>query len=349
MRGSSPVIVIVAPIHPQGVVWLTPSAPMMATTGRGGGQSSGHARCRRADTSTLDTLDATVPIAVIRFDFDPYAHLFGDLAVRWGALALAGVIIAALVTAGLMARAGGLRADDLVFIVVGVVPGAVIGGRIGYLLLHAGYFGADPGRLLDPAIGGMELGLAVVGGLLTGAYVASLLGASVGRWLHVAAGPVLLALGAGKLTMVLTGSGQGVPSDAAWATAYLPPGPWGSLVPALPSMPSQAIEGIATLLILGVLLLALVLGAFRSRDGRLFFVAIGLWAVARALVSTTWRDPVVAAGLNAGGLIAVGIALGCAITLVVLTLRRRGMLGGARSTEGRTELAWPDPEARPRF
>ena len=290
-----------------------------------------------------------MPIAVIRFTFDPYAQLFGDLTVRWGALALAAVIVAALLSAGLLARAGGLRTDDVVFIVVGVVPGAVIGGRIGYLLLHASFFGPDPGRLLDPAVGGMELGLAVVGGSLTGAYVASLLGAPVGRWLHVAAAPVLLALGAGKLTMVLTGSGQGLPSDAAWATAYLPPGPWGSLVPALPSVPSQSFEGIATLGILAVLALALVLGAFGRRDGLAFFVAIGLWAVARAFVSTTWRDPVVAGGLNAGGLIAAGIAVGCAIALVILTLRRHGMVGGARSAEAGTELAWPDPETRPPF
>ena len=78
--------------------------------------------------------------------------------------------------------------------------------------------------------------------------------------------------------------------------------------PGLPSQPSQAFEGIATLAILAVLALALMLGAFRRRDGRLFFVAIGLWALARALVSTTWRDPVVAGGLNAGGLIARRIA-----------------------------------------
>ena len=70
----------------------------------------------------------------------------------------------------------------------------------------------------------------MVGGFLTGCYVASLLGASIGRWLHLAAAPVLFALGAGKLTMVLTGSGQGLPSLGDWATAYLGPGPWGSLV-----------------------------------------------------------------------------------------------------------------------
>ena len=200
----------------------------------------------------FDTLIATVPIAVILFDFDPYAQLFGDLTVSWGAIALAGVIAAALLLAGILARAAGLRADDVVFIAVGIVPGAVIGGRLGYLIVHSGYYGSTPAQLLDPAVGGLELGLAVVGGFLTGAYVASLLGASVGRWLHIAAAPLLFALGAGKLAMVLTGTGQGVPSDAAWATAYLGPGPWGSLVPALPSVPSQALEGIATLGILAV-------------------------------------------------------------------------------------------------
>jgi prolipoprotein diacylglyceryltransferase len=290
-----------------------------------------------------------VPIAVVTFQFDPFAHLFGDFVVRWGALALAVAIVVALVVAGLMARSVRLRADDVVFIVVGIVPGAIIGGRLGYALLHWDYFDASLAALFDPAIGGMELGLAVVGGFLTGAYVAGLLGASIGPWLHIAAAPVLFVLGAGKLAMVLTGSGQGLPDGGEWATAYLGPGPWGSLAPALPSHPSQAYEGIATLVVLVVLSVALSLGAFGRRDGRLFFVAIGLWAVARAAVSTTWRDPVVAGGLNAGGLIAVGIAIGCAVTLVVLTVRGRRPAPDAESGEERVELAWPDPETRPRF
>ena len=122
--------------------------------------------------------------------------------------------------------------------------------------------------------------------------------------------------------MVLTGAGQGVPSDATWATAYAGAGPWGSVAPAIPSHPSQAYEGIATLAILAALALLLMIGGFRRRDGRLFYLAIGLWALARAAVSTTWRDPPVAAGLPAGGVIAVGIAIGCAILFVGITLMR---------------------------
>lgn len=296
---------------------------------------------------TFDTLSATVPIAAVTFQFDPYAHLFGDLVVRWGTLALVVVIVLALVLASLRARGVGLRADDVAFVAVGIVPGAVIGGRLGYLILHSGYYGSAPERLLDPSVGGMELGLAVVGGFITGSYVASLLGASVGTWLHVAAVPLLFALGAGKFSMVLTGAGQGLPSSAEWATAYLGPGPWGSLLPALPSIPSQAFEGIATLAILAVLTVTMILGAFGRHDGRVFFVAIGAWAVARALVSTTWRDPVVAAGLNAGGLIAAAIAVGCAVGLVALTVRRGAAARASR--DANPDVVWPDPETRPRF
>jgi phosphatidylglycerol:prolipoprotein diacylglycerol transferase len=283
----------------------------------------------------------------VTFQFDPFAHLFGDVTIRWSTIALVVVIVAALALAGLLARTAGLRADDVAFVAVGIVPGAVVGGRVGHLLLHQAYYGPTPGRLLDPSVGGLELGLAVVGGFVTGSYVASLLGASVGRWLHVAAVPVLLGLGAGKLTMLLSGTGQGRPSDATWATAYLGPGPWGSLVPALPSQPSQALEGIATLAILGLLTLTVLLGGFRRRDGGLFFAGIGLWAVARALVSTTWRDPVVAGGLNAGGLIAVAIAFGSALALLVIAVRRRR--SSENATDQRVELAWPDPGTRPRF
>ena len=165
-----------------------------------------------------------MPIAVLTFGFDPIAHPFGDVTVRWGVIALAGVLIASLVLTGLLARAAGLRLDDLAFIAIGAVPGAVVGGRLGYVLLHWDWFGSHVGAIPDPSVGSLELGLGVLGGVLTAAYVARLLGAPVGHWLHVAIGPLLFALGAGKLTMVLTGAGQGTPSQVDWATAYVGPG-----------------------------------------------------------------------------------------------------------------------------
>ena len=115
-----------------------------------------------------------MPIAVITFSFDPLVTLPGDLVVRWQTIALAAIVLAVLVVSGILARAADLRADDLLSIAVGAVPGAVILGRVGYVIAHPEAFSAGLVSLVDPAVPGLDLGLGVVGGILTGAYVASL-------------------------------------------------------------------------------------------------------------------------------------------------------------------------------
>ena len=189
--------------------------------------------------------------------------------MRWQTVALVAIVATGLIIAGLSARRNGLRADDLLFIAVATVPGAVIGGRLGYLLLHLDYYRTHTEAILDPGQGSLELALGIVGGTLSGAYVAGLLGAPIGRWLRAVALPLLFVLGAGKLAMVLDGAGQGQPVDLPWATAYLGPGPWGSLAPDLPSHPSQAYEGIAVLAILAFVTVALAVDAIEARDSRL--------------------------------------------------------------------------------
>ena len=72
--------------------------------------------------------------------------------------------------------------------------------------------------------------------------------------------PVLFGIAFGKLAMVLSAAGQGVPSELAWATAYLGPGPWSSLAPELPSHPSQVYEAIVALAVLALIAIAFSFG-----------------------------------------------------------------------------------------
>jgi prolipoprotein diacylglyceryltransferase len=289
---------------------------------------------------------ATVPIAVIAFDFDPLLHLADGLTVRWQTIALAAVVAICLAAAGVIARRSALRPDDLLYVVIGAVPGAVVGGRIGYALVVPDAFAAGPMALLDPAVGGLELGLAVVGGLVTGWVVATLLGAPARAWAHAIAVVLLVAIAAGKLTMALGGSGQGRPFDGAWATTYLGPGPWVALAPDLPSHPSQIYEAIGTMAVALFVLVATTVGAFRSRDGMRLLLGLAGWAIVRAIVSTTWRDPTVAGALPLGGVVALIIAVGCVAALVVLSV------WWPRRTRARADVTrpvWPDPETRPPF
>jgi phosphatidylglycerol:prolipoprotein diacylglycerol transferase len=320
---------------------------------------------------------------VIAFSFDPVLSI-GGLNVRFETIAVAVAAFAALAVAAMVARGtpvdlsrppeapghepgelNHLRADDLLYITVAALPGAVIGGRIGYILVHWDFYQANPDLAASIGQGGLQLSLAVVGGFVTGGIVAALLGAPVGRWMHALVLPVLLAIAGGKAAMVLGGSGQGLPTDLSWATAYLGPGPWGSLAPALPSHPAQAYEAIATVLALLVVMLFVELGAFPGRNGGTFLLGIALWCGARAAIAVVWRDRAVLGPLSMDQVISLSIAAACVVLLLLVggasrvRGRRRGADGDATTgpapvaaaepAPDGTRADWPDPASRPRI
>jgi phosphatidylglycerol:prolipoprotein diacylglycerol transferase len=291
-----------------------------------------------------------VPLGVIQISLDPVLRLSETSSVRYETIALAVVILLGLLAAAWIASrtpsgapddpSVGLRVDDLVFIVLGAVPGAIVGGRLGYVLDHLEFYRANPNAMLDPAQGGLTLTLAVPFGILTGAIVARLLGAPVGRWLHAATVPLLFVLAMGKLTGVLGATGQGAFSDAAWATAYAGPGPWGSLAAEIPSHPSQAYEAIAVSAMIALLALASRLPLFDRRNGAILFLALGLWAVARIGVAATWRDPVAVGALRMEQALALGVLAIAAIGFVQrVAVARRGIVSRAPTTHIAPERA----------
>ncbi|MBI2764237.1 MAG: prolipoprotein diacylglyceryl transferase [Chloroflexi bacterium] len=297
-----------------------------------------------------------MPPAIITLAFDPVLRFVG-LEVRAQTAVLAGIILVALVLAAWSGRAPSLTSAflplsrtspaQLPVIALGVVAGAVIGGRIDYVLLHLDFYAVNPGSILDPAQGSLSLGLAVLGGVVGGIAMTGVVDAPAGRWMHVATIPTLFLLVAGKFASVLAAEGQGMPSDLPWATAFGGPGPWSSLAPDVPSHPSQVYEAIATTIVMIVLWIALRLGAFRRRDGSALLAAIALWAIGRGAVAATWRDATVAGPLNAEQLILVGVAVACGVTLLVLARRRRAEPPPLPDPD--TPPTWPDPATRPRF
>ena len=267
---------------------------------------------------------------MISLSFDPVILLSETASVRVETVALAVVLFGGLALAmrvgtvtpsvGPYVPAPGLRPGDLVLMVLAGVPGAIVGGRLGYVLDHLDFYRANPEAILDPAQGALTLTLAVPLGLLTGGLIGSLIGAPVGRWMHAVALPLLFVLGAGKLVGVLGATGQGLPSDLPWATAYEGPGPWGALAPELPSHPAQVYEAIAVGFSMLVVAALARIEPFARRNGALLFAALALWAICRLGVGFVWRDAAVVGPLRMEQLLAV---LVLAVAVVGLAERLR--------------------------
>jgi beta-N-acetylhexosaminidase len=230
-------------------------------------------------------------IAVISLGFDPLLAL-GPLTLRWQTI---GVNVALLIALAVAATLAPSR-ERLMLILVGIVPGAVVGGRIVHVLDYLGAYSANPLSIVDPRVGSLSLLGAVLGGTLSAIYVCRLLNVAARTWAAVAAVPLLIALGGGKLAQLLGGAGQGTPFDGPWAVAFVGDGPWVSLAPTVPSHPSQVYEGLW--LLIGI---AVLLAVTRSRalpDGALFVGALAWFLVGRFLVGFTWRDPAEIGPLN---------------------------------------------------
>lgn len=263
---------------------------------------------------------------MITLSFDPVVVLSDTASVRLETIALALVLFAGLVAAVWIGhRSGGvpLRIDDLIFMLVGSVPGAIVGGRLGYVLDHLSYYQANPAAITDPTQGGFTLSLALPLGLLSGAVIGRLLGAPIGRWMQALALPLLFVLAGGKLADVLGGTGQGQPSDLSWATSYAGPGPWGSLAADVPSHPSQVYEAIAIALAVVALWLVSHLLLLRRGDGSAMWAALGLWGIARFAVGFSWRDPATVGVLRMEQVLALGVALLASVILVVRARAQR--------------------------
>lgn len=262
--------------------------------------------------------------SVIEIWFDPLIVL-GPVTVSWQAVGIALSLLVALSVAALIGgrHAAPARLDDLAYIALAIIPGAVIGGRLVHAIVYWPAYSAETWRLANPDVGSLSLLGAVLGGALTGGYVARLLGGSVGRWATGASLPMLLALGLGKIAQFLGGSGQGLPFDGPWAVAFMGLGPWISAAPEMPSHPSQLHE--AAWLLLGAAILLRPAARATNLDpraGRLLFgFALGWFLAGRVLVGFTWRDERIAGLLNAEQLLALAaLAL---LLLVALVLRIR--------------------------
>ena len=268
---------------------------------------------------------------VLEVALDPAVRI-GDLLVRWHAIVVSLAVLVALLVATTRTRLEvrswdlpRLRPDDLLYITLGSLPGAFLGGRVVHALAYLDAYAAAPARLFDPGVGGFSLTGAVIGGAVTGLYVASLLEGAARRWAEVAALPLLLALAFGKVGQFLAGGGQGASWDGPWAVAFTGAGPWLGSAPGTPAHPVALYEAIWYAAGIAVV----VRGGRALRDsgwvgvGGSFVVALCWFLAGRAVLGTFWRDDRQVGPLNVEQTVAILVLGGIVAATAQVVLRRQ--------------------------
>lgn len=183
---------------------------------------------------------------------NPVAFALGPLTVRWYGLAyLAGFVCAGLVMMRTSRRWRlGLTSDEVLNIVVGVAFGVIVGARLGYVLFYgAGYYLANPIKILAFNEGGMSFHGGLVGAIVGGALVCRQMRISIPTVCDLAVIGAPIGLFFGRCANFINGELWGKPTDLPWGVMFSNTG--GGYVYRHPSQLYEAIlEGIMIFVVL---------------------------------------------------------------------------------------------------
>lgn len=225
---------------------------------------------------------------------DPVALRIGTLSVHWYGLAyVAGFIFGWWMLARLnRSWKLGLTPDGISEVMLAVIAGVVLGGRLGYVLFYgAGAYWREPLKMLALWDGGMSFHGGLAGAIVLGWLSARHLRVPPLRLADVGALAAPVGLLLGRLANFVNGELWGRASTAPWAMVFPGAGP-------APRHPSQLYEAALE----GAVLFAIMLLLARRRrgDGELLGWMLALYAVFRVFVEF-FREPDAQVGLLAGG------------------------------------------------
>lgn len=247
---------------------------------------------------------------------DPVAFSAGPLTIYWYGLAyMFGSLIAGFVMYRTQKRWGmGYTVDDVMTLVIAVVFGLLIGGRLGYVLFYSnGYYFEHPLEIIFGANGQGISGMSFHGGLV-GGIVGGLIGCRILRLNPLTVGDaafvgVPLALCLGRCANFINGELWGKPTDLPWGVVF------GGSAGNIPRHPSQLYEAFLE----GIVLFAILYFMSRRKktppQGSIMGAFVFGYGIIRFLIEFV-RLPDAQLGYLAGGWLTMGQVLSIPLILI---------------------------------
>lgn len=243
---------------------------------------------------------------------DPIAFSLGPFVVRWYGLAYVMGFICAAFVLWHTAKRWRVRVDtdSLLTIMLCVIIGVIVGGRLGYVLVYGnGYYFAHPAEILAFNQGGMSFHGGLIGALLSGIVAARVTHIPYLTLADLGCIAAPIGLFFGRCANFVNGELWGAPTDAPWGVVF------GGAAGMMPRHPSQLYEA----LLEGVLLFILLFALSRKRPPRPQGTFLGIFLIVygccRFLVEFV-RQPDAQIGYLWGGWLTMGQVLSTPLVVV---------------------------------
>ena len=213
-----------------------------------------------------------------------------------------------------------ISTDDLLDLLLWMIPAAIIGARIYYVAFQWGYYGSHPADIVKIWQGGLAIHGGVIGGTL--AVFLFTRRKQIRFWSLTDSISLSLILGQaiGRIGNLMNGDAYGIPTTLPWGIHFPASSPAGMAYPGQATHPSMIYEMILNLMIFAFLWRLRKRG---YKDGFLTSLYFILYSIDRSIVSFTRGDSLWLGSIRAAHVISAVLIVGFLIFILSRQLYKR--------------------------
>jgi phosphatidylglycerol:prolipoprotein diacylglycerol transferase len=223
---------------------------------------------------------------------DPVAITVFGISIRWYALFILTGTIVSIVVIRELARRRGMDPEFVLDVAPWVVFAAIIGARLYYLALKAGYYIDHPGQAINIRLGGLTIHGALAAGILVFAWLCWRAGQRFLAWADLVIAAVPIGQAIGRWGNWANQEAFGTPTKLPWAVTIDPARRPLGYEQFSTFHPTFLYEGIIDLLIAGVLIWMVLRmpGSTWLREGDALWSYFVLYGVGRFMIERVRTD-----------------------------------------------------------
>ncbi|MBC8371703.1 MAG: prolipoprotein diacylglyceryl transferase [Planctomycetes bacterium] len=231
---------------------------------------------------------------------------FVDFPLRaFGLLVATGFLVGVSVGSKLSARYGSDPKNDpekFADVSWWVLIGVILGARLGFVLVNAEHYMANPGDILKIWEGGLVMYGGLIGAITMGAIKSNMLGMPKWQTLDYGITAGFLGQAIGRLGCLAVGDDFGSPTDLPWAISFPDPLPQGSAFPAeLSTVPVHPTQLYMSAKALSLFFLGRWLLSKKNFHGQVSAILLMTYAVMRYVIEFFRFDMVARGGIYKDG------------------------------------------------